>query len=57
MKAECLLRLGQTGAGSLVTEVRKRNFKTNPDKAIVTDEDLKKVVAIDMENFMMEVLL
>lgn len=42
MKAECLLRLGQTGAGSLVTEVRKRNFKTNPDKAIVTDEDLKK---------------
>lgn len=27
MKAECLLRLGKPGAGDLVTEVRRRNFK------------------------------
>lgn len=41
MKAECLLRLGKPGAGALVTEVRRRNFKNNPDKAVVTDEELK----------------
>jgi hypothetical protein len=41
MKAECLLRLGQPGAGSIVTQVRERAFKANPSKAIVTDEQLK----------------
>ena len=41
MKAECLLRTGQPGAGALVTEVRRRNFKSNPEKAVVTDEELK----------------
>ena len=41
MKAECLLRTGASGAGTLVTEVRKRAFKENPDKATVTDEQLK----------------
>lgn len=30
MKAECLLRLGQPGAGLLVTEVRKRNLRILP---------------------------
>ena len=42
MKAECLLRTNQPGAGALVTEVRQRNFKSNPAKAVVTDDDLKK---------------
>lgn len=42
MKAECLLRTNQPGAGELVTEVRKRAFKTNPSKAIVTDDELKE---------------
>lgn len=41
MKAECLLRLGKPGAGDLVTQVRMRNFKDNPEKAVVTDNDLK----------------
>ncbi|MBR0531733.1 MAG: RagB/SusD family nutrient uptake outer membrane protein [Bacteroidales bacterium] len=41
MKAECLLRLGQPGAGEIVTQVRQRAFKNNPDKAKVTDEQLK----------------
>jgi len=41
MKAECLLRLGQSGAGALVTQVRQRAFKNNPEKAMVTDEQLK----------------
>jgi hypothetical protein len=41
MKAECLLRLGQPGAGALVTQVRQRAFKDNPEKATVTDEQLK----------------
>ena len=41
MKAECLLRLGKSGAGQLVTEVRERAFKNNPKKAMVTDEELK----------------
>lgn len=47
MKAECLLRLGgydgetEQDAADLVTEVRKRNFKNNPDKAVVTVEQLK----------------
>ena len=42
MKAECLLRTNQPGAGELVTEVRKRAFKANPSKAIVTDDELKE---------------
>jgi hypothetical protein len=41
MKAECLLRLGQPGAGALVTQVRQRAFKNNPEKATVTDGQLK----------------
>lgn len=41
MKAECLLRTGQPGAGALVTEVRKRNFTSHPDKATVTDAQLQ----------------
>ncbi len=42
MKAECLLRSGQAGAGELVTEVRKRAFKANPELAVVTDAQLKE---------------
>lgn len=42
MKAECLLRTGVSGAGALVTDVRKRAFKENPEKATVTDEQLKQ---------------
>jgi hypothetical protein len=41
MKAECLLRLGQPGAGELVTQVRRRAFADDPAKAVVTDEQLK----------------
>lgn len=41
MKAECLLRLGKSGAGDLVTLVRERNFKGNLGKARVSDDDLK----------------
>jgi hypothetical protein len=40
-KAEALTRLGQPGAGALVTQVRQRAFsKTNPAKATVTDAGL-----------------
>lgn len=42
MKAECLLRTNQPGAGSLVTEVRQRAFKEYPSNAIVTDDQLKE---------------
>lgn len=42
MKAECLLRLGRSGAGQLVTQVRERDFKSDPSKAVVTDDDLKQ---------------
>ena len=42
MKAECLLRTNKSGAGELVTAVRKRAFKDNPSKAIVTDDQLKE---------------
>ncbi len=42
MKAECLLRTNQAGAGELVTQVRQRAFKDNPAKATVTDEQLKQ---------------
>lgn len=41
MKAECLLRMNQAGAGALVTEVRQRAFKDKPELAVVTDEQLK----------------
>lgn len=40
MKAEALMRSGQPGAGALVTKIRERNFKNNPAKATVTDEEL-----------------
>jgi hypothetical protein len=40
MKAESLMRTGQSGAGELVTQVRARAFKDNPEKAAVTDEEL-----------------
>jgi len=42
MKAECLLRLGQPGSGALVTQVRQRAFKEHPEKATVTDDQLKQ---------------
>ncbi|KAA2244580.1 RagB/SusD family nutrient uptake outer membrane protein [Chitinophaga agrisoli] len=44
MKAECLLRTGQTGeAAQLVTQVRQRAFATTtPAKATVTAADLQK---------------
>lgn len=43
MKAECLLRLGQDEqeAANLVTQIRERSFKNNPEKARVTVEELK----------------
>lgn len=41
MKAECLLRTGQAdAAAAIVTEVRARNFKSNPEKATVTGAEL-----------------
>lgn len=40
MKAECLLRTNQPGAGALVTQVRQRAFKENPELATVTDAQL-----------------
>ncbi|MCW0481604.1 RagB/SusD family nutrient uptake outer membrane protein [Gaoshiqia sediminis] len=41
MKAECLLRLGdEDAAADLVTTVRERNFKLNPEKAEVTGAEL-----------------
>ena len=42
MNAEALMRSDKAGAGELVTQVRQRDFANNPEKAIVTDEDLKK---------------
>jgi hypothetical protein len=41
MKAECLLRNGSADAAAiLVTEVRTRSFKSNPEKATVTGAEL-----------------
>ena len=40
MKAESLMRLGKSGAGALVTQVRERAFKNEPEKAQVTDAEL-----------------
>lgn len=42
MKAECLLRTNQPGAGALVTQVRERAFRKSPAKAVVTDTQLKE---------------
>lgn len=42
MKAECFLRTGQSGAGALVTQVRQRAFKENPELATVTDAQLQE---------------
>lgn len=42
MKAESLMRLGQPGAGALVSQVRARAFKSNAAKAQVTDAELTK---------------
>ena len=37
MKAECMLRTGRSGeAASIVSEIRQRNFASNPSKAEVT---------------------
>ncbi|MCW0481385.1 RagB/SusD family nutrient uptake outer membrane protein [Gaoshiqia sediminis] len=55
MKAECLLRTNQPGAGDLVTEVRQRAFKDDPSKATVTDEQLKEDSSFEwgvVENYM-----
>jgi hypothetical protein len=42
MKAECLLRTGDAnGAAALVTQVRQRDFTTNPAKATVTGAQLQ----------------
>jgi len=42
MKAESLLRTGQaTDAAAIVTQVRQRDFKTNPARAIVTAAQLQ----------------
>lgn len=41
MKAECLLRTGHADeAAAIVSEVRARNFKNNPEKAVVTGAEL-----------------
>lgn len=43
MKAECLLRTGDAeGAARIVTQVRQRAFKKNPEKATVTGNELKQ---------------
>lgn len=42
MKAECLLRLGRPGAGDVVTQLRQRAFRKHPEKAIVTDDQLRQ---------------
>ncbi len=42
MKAEALLRTGHADeAAELVTQVRERNFSNNPEKAVVTGEELQ----------------
>ncbi|MBL7699290.1 MAG: RagB/SusD family nutrient uptake outer membrane protein [Chitinophagaceae bacterium] len=47
MKAECLLRTGQPGAGLLVTDVRLRSFPDHPELATVTDEQLQESSVYD----------
>lgn len=46
MKAESLMRLGEPGAGELVTQVRMRNF-ADPAKATVTDAQLLETSSYD----------
>lgn len=42
MKAECLLRTGQAdAAAAIVTQVRQRDFKDNPAKAVVAGNELQ----------------
>ena len=48
MKAECLLRTGhEDEAAEIVTEIRERDFKSAPEKATVTGEDLLKGSSYD----------
>ncbi|MCU7550078.1 RagB/SusD family nutrient uptake outer membrane protein [Chitinophagaceae bacterium LB-8] len=48
MKAESLMRSGDAdGAAAIVTEVRKRAFKLNPARAVVTGADLLKGSSYD----------
>jgi len=48
MKAESMLRTGNAdGAATIVTQVRARNFKSNPAKAVVTGADLQKGSSYD----------
>lgn len=48
MKAESLLRQGNAGpAATIVTEVRERNFKSNPAKATVTGAQLQQGSCFD----------
>lgn len=48
MKAESLLRTGDApGAATIVTQVRQRDFKSNPAKATVTGADLVKGSSYD----------
>jgi starch-binding outer membrane protein, SusD/RagB family len=42
IKAECLLRLGKSDeAATIISEIRQRDFKNNPDKATVTGARLE----------------
>lgn len=48
MKAESLLRDGDAnGAAVIVSQVRERNFRSNPEKAVVTGADLLKGSSYD----------
>ncbi|MEO6894574.1 MAG: RagB/SusD family nutrient uptake outer membrane protein [Ginsengibacter sp.] len=48
MKAECLLRTGNAdGAAALVSQVRERDFKSDPSKAVVTGAQLLKGSSYD----------
>ena len=48
MKAESLLRLGSAdAAATIVTQVRERAFRTNPDKAVVTGAELMSGAVYD----------
>jgi len=48
MKAESMLRTGDAdGAAVIVSQVRQRNFKSNPAKAVVTGADLLKGSSFD----------
>lgn len=48
MKAESMLRTGDAdGAATIVTQVRQRDFKSNPAKAVVTGADLLKGSSYD----------